>query len=92
MLCYEDGGPKAYGLYKSLKYDEKTDKYQPEETFRYPLLGAFEVFVHKGPVRTRVYSKLLTRRWPKIDEVCESILEVRLTAANVYKILNLKFD
>jgi len=80
-------GPKSHGmicrkivhndfLWTTMKMDENTRRWAPETTFRYPRIGAFEVYVCKGKKRHEVFSKLKKTRWPNTQWLCSEIANV----------------
>mmetsp|Transcript_23084 Transcript_23084/g.50828 ORF Transcript_23084/g.50828 Transcript_23084/m.50828 type:complete len:565 (-) Transcript_23084:353-2047(-) len=64
-------------LWVTMKMDPNTRKWHPDLTFRYPTVGAFEIYVSKpGYKRTLVFSKLQSRRWPNMAMVIERIFDI----------------
>jgi len=47
-------------------------RYQTQ-IFRYPRIGAFEVYVNKGRVRKQVFSKLAAGKWPNAQWLWDRI-------------------
>ena len=65
-------------MYVTMVMNPNTRRWKPDESFRYPRIGAFEVSVIKVNQRIEIFSKLKTGRWPnaewlalKIDEVVQ---------------------
>jgi Ca2+-binding EF-hand superfamily protein len=54
-------------LWHSKIMDQDTRRWRRDQTFSYPRIGAFEVFVKKGTQRIEVFSKLKVRKWPNLD-------------------------
>jgi len=81
-------GPSAHGmkcrpvkhaqtvLYESMHMDKVTRKWSPTGVFRYPRLGAFEVYVCRGKQREEVFSKLKTMRWPNKEWLAKRVEEI----------------
>eukprot|EP00746_Dinoflagellata_sp_MGD_P166656 gnl/MRDRNA2_/MRDRNA2_96703_c0_seq1.p1 gnl/MRDRNA2_/MRDRNA2_96703_c0~~gnl/MRDRNA2_/MRDRNA2_96703_c0_seq1.p1 ORF type:complete len:534 (+),score=110.30 gnl/MRDRNA2_/MRDRNA2_96703_c0_seq1:86-1687(+) len=80
-------GPKSHGmncrkivhndfLWTTVVMDENTRRWKPETTFRYPRIGAFEVYVCKGKKRQEVFSKLKKTRWPNPQWLCSEVAEI----------------
>ncbi|CAD7937081.1 unnamed protein product [Amoebophrya sp. A120] len=79
-------GPKSHGvnckrseynpfLYAAYSLNENTGKWYQTQVFRYPRIGAFEIFVNKGKNRREVFSKLKKGKWPNPDFAVDKILE-----------------
>jgi Ca2+-binding EF-hand superfamily protein len=77
-------GPKSLGihcskneynpkLYYAKVMDPDTRRWRMDQTFCYPRMGAFEVFVKKGNQRVEVFSKLQKRKWPNPDWLLAAI-------------------
>jgi len=63
-------------LFQILRRDDKTGQLMLDSTFRYPRLGAFEVWVVCGSTREEVFSKLQTQRWPNPQWLAQKIVKV----------------
>jgi Ca2+-binding EF-hand superfamily protein len=77
-------GPKSHGMncrrtqhndfmWTTMAMDQNTRRWYPETTFRYPRIGAFEVYVCNGKKREEVFSKLKKTRWPNTQWLCSEI-------------------
>jgi Ca2+-binding EF-hand superfamily protein len=60
-------------LYYAKVMDPDTRRWKMDQTFCYPRMGAFEVFVKKGSQRVEVFSKLQRRKWPNPDWLLAAI-------------------
>lgn len=80
-------GPKSHGmtcrkvvhndfLWTTMVMDQNTRRWSPGTTFRYPRIGAFEVYVCKGKKRQEIFSKLKKTRWPNTQWLCSEIADV----------------
>jgi Ca2+-binding EF-hand superfamily protein len=63
-------------LYSSQIMDPDTRRWRQDQTFCYPRVGAFEIFVKKGDQRHEVFSKLKKRKWPNPDWLLAAIEDV----------------
>jgi len=80
-------GPKSHGMnctkslhndfmWTTVVMDPNTRRWKPETTFRYPRIGAFEVYVCKGKKRQEVFSKLKKTRWPNVQWLVSEIADI----------------
>lgn len=80
-------GPQSHGmncrrvvhnsfLWTTVAMDPVTRRWHRETTFRYPRIGAFEVYVCKGKKRIEVFSKLKKTRWPNTQWLCGEVARV----------------
>jgi Ca2+-binding EF-hand superfamily protein len=60
-------------LYYAKVMDPDTRRWRMDQSFCYPRMGAFEVFVKKGTQRVEVFSKLQKRKWPNPDWLLAAI-------------------
>jgi Ca2+-binding EF-hand superfamily protein len=74
ILCKQNEyNPK---LWSSQVMDPDTRRWRMDQTFCYPRVGAFEIFVKKGDQRQEVFSKLKRRKWPNPDWLLAAIEDV----------------
>lgn len=77
-------GPKSLGilceqdefngkLWRSKVMDPNTRRWKKDQTFSYPRIGSFEIFVKKGTQRIEIFSKLKRRLWPNSDWLLAAI-------------------